>query len=281
MGKPATLRLSSGLFRFSGFQLLVSLGVLLVALPFLDQTPRGALFEGFLMTLVLLAAVFAVGGRRKTFITALALVIPVVITKWLDHLWPGIVPIELVATMAMVFLAYIALQLLRFVLTTPRVDGEVLCSAAATYLVLGMVWAYGYALVAHAAPEAFAFTRIDPRKNDAVRGPVFQLLHAHHGRLRRHRPHIQNRANIGHGRSDDGNVFRHDSNCPPGRALFDQFRGLGHRTRGPLMSNAPHMTIGANVIHAREGALADCGSPPPVWSRVSSLHCRRPTHRGR
>jgi Ion channel len=163
VGIKMKLPTSEGIFRLSGAQLLIALTILLVALPFLDETPNGALVEGILMTVVLLSAVAAVGGRRASFIAALVLVIPAVVTKWFDQFRPGLLPSEIHLLAAMVFLIYIIAHLLRFILRTPHVTGEVLCSAAATYLLLAMLWAFAYTILARINPDAFAFNvKADP-----------------------------------------------------------------------------------------------------------------------
>ena len=137
-------------------------------MPFLDETPNGASIEGILLTLVLLSAVVAVGGRRKSFVAALLLVIPAVVTKWIHHFWPGLLPPETQTVAAMVFLAYIVAHFLWFILHTPHVTGEVLCSAVATYLLLAMLWAFAYAIVSHIDSGAFAFNvKADPHPSMA------------------------------------------------------------------------------------------------------------------
>ena len=45
---------------------------------------------------------------------------------------------------------------LRFILRSPRVNSEVLCAAVATYLLLGLLWASAYALVARLIPGSFS-----------------------------------------------------------------------------------------------------------------------------
>jgi voltage-gated potassium channel len=85
------------------------------------------------------------------------------VTKWVHHFRPELLRPEIQTVAAMVFLAYIIAHLLRFILRTPRVTGEVLCSAAATYLLLAMLWAFAYTLIARMNPDAFAFNvKIDP-----------------------------------------------------------------------------------------------------------------------
>jgi hypothetical protein len=80
--------------RLSVAHFLTALGLLLAALPFLDRLRYGDLIETMLMTLVLLSAVLAVGGRRSTLIIAALLVMPAVVSKWIDHFRPDAVSRE-------------------------------------------------------------------------------------------------------------------------------------------------------------------------------------------
>src|SRR5947209_2052274 len=63
-----------GVRRLSVAHFLLAEVVLLVTVPFVDQLHDGDLIESALFTLVLLMAVMAVGGRRKTLVTAAVLV---------------------------------------------------------------------------------------------------------------------------------------------------------------------------------------------------------------
>ena len=53
--------------------------------PFVDQFRGGTLVEAVLMTLVLLSAVLAVGGRLRTLIWAVVLVMPALVTRWVNY----------------------------------------------------------------------------------------------------------------------------------------------------------------------------------------------------
>ena len=76
MAAKLPLPIPEGIFRLSGAQFLSALAILLVAMPFLNETPNGMLMEGGLLTIVLLSGVAAVGGKRSSFIVAVLLVIP-------------------------------------------------------------------------------------------------------------------------------------------------------------------------------------------------------------
>src|SRR5262249_42596923 len=94
---------SVGVRRLSVVRFLFALVVMLVLLRFTDQFPNGELVESVLLTLVLLSAVAAVGGRRRTLIAAAVLVLPAVMSKWIDHFWPGVIPQGFTAAAAIVF----------------------------------------------------------------------------------------------------------------------------------------------------------------------------------
>jgi hypothetical protein len=158
MGTNGSKSRYEGLYRYSVAHFLVALVVMLATVPLVDEIIGGEIVESVLVTLVLLSAVIAVGGRRRALLLGALLVAPALISKWLDHIWPGHVPRAFTQAAAIVFLAFVTFRLLLFILTAPRVDSEVLCAAVAVYLILAFIWAFAYALVAGLNPKAFAFT---------------------------------------------------------------------------------------------------------------------------
>jgi Ion channel len=152
-GPPA----QEGARRLSVVHFLIALVVLLVSVPFLDQVENGELIEAALITLVLLSAVLAVGGRRRTLIAAAVLVTPAVVGRWVDHVRPDAIPREVTLVAAMVFVAFVVVHLLGFIRRGPWVNAEVLCAAVATYLMLAILWTFAYTLVARLVPNSFVF----------------------------------------------------------------------------------------------------------------------------
>jgi len=142
-------------FRYSGVELLLALGLLFLVTPFVEELPRGQLVESILLTVVMISAVLAVGGRRRTLIIALLLLGPAVLAKWINHLKPEIIPPELFMGVSVVFFLFVIAQLLRFILLAPRVDANVLCAGISGFLMLGLLWMPAYLLVAQMSPGAF------------------------------------------------------------------------------------------------------------------------------
>jgi len=157
--RPAVLiSRHEGVLRFSGVQFLLALILLIVTGPFIDQLEYGMLIESVLITLVLFSALLAIGGRRSTLIRGSVLVIPALVGKWVNYFRPDLAPPEIFLGAGVLFTGYVVLHLFTFILRAPRVNVEILCTAIANYLLLGLLWSFGYLLIARVNPDAFIFS---------------------------------------------------------------------------------------------------------------------------
>jgi hypothetical protein len=141
--------------------------VFLVTVPFINDLAVSALVESVLVTLLLVSAVTAVGGRRKTLIIAVVLVAPALLGKWLQHLGSDLWSATVTDAAAIAFVAFVIGHLFRFILLAPRVNNEVLCAAVAAYLMLGILWAFAYLLLSRLDPRAFLIAA-EPGRGRAV-----------------------------------------------------------------------------------------------------------------
>jgi voltage-gated potassium channel len=148
--------LPSGFFRYSAIELLVALVLLLVTAPLVQDLPGGDLVEAVLVTGVMVSAVLAVGGRRRSFIVAVLLVTPALAGKWINHFRPSVVSPFVYLVPATLFFVFVVAQLIRFILRAPRVDANVLCAGLAGYLLLGLLWTPLYLAAWRWNPTAFA-----------------------------------------------------------------------------------------------------------------------------
>jgi cytosine/uracil/thiamine/allantoin permease len=147
--------LRAGLNEFSVRHFLIALVLLLSATPFVVELEWGKTLEAVLLSVVLLTAVPAVGGRRRSLMLASLLVVPALVLTWLHHAQPDFVSRDVAIVPAVAFAIFVVLQLLTFIMRAERVNSEVLCAAVATYLMLGLVWAMAYELVWVVAPDSF------------------------------------------------------------------------------------------------------------------------------
>lgn len=144
--------------RYSAIELLCALVLLFVFTPFIEELPQGAFIEVMLLTLVFVSAFFAVGARRSTRYVAGGLTLLAVAAKWLDHFFAPAFPPWVFPPIALLFVGFIIVHLVRSALETQQVDARVLCAAIAAYLFLGLFWTVAYLLVGRVSPGAFAFS---------------------------------------------------------------------------------------------------------------------------
>jgi len=146
------------LVRYSLRTFLAMLVLLIVIFPFVELMPHGILILSLLLTLVLLSALMAIGGRRGTLVWGFVLATPALIGKWMNYFRPDLMPPEIFLVAAALFCGFVVVNLLSFILRTPKVSLDVLCAAIADYLMLGLLWSFAYQLVAQILPDSFYYT---------------------------------------------------------------------------------------------------------------------------
>jgi hypothetical protein len=164
--------------RFSAGELLITLGLFFVCAPFVEEIKGGDLIVSILLSLVLLAAVLAVADRKYVLVIALALAIPAVVGRWINHFRPDLVHPAVFLVCGLVLMTFVVARLLRFILRASSVNTEVLCASIAAYLMLGLTWTMAYWLVDQLTPGgAFSFnTNAGTRSMNGFTGFYFSFI---------------------------------------------------------------------------------------------------------
>jgi len=165
-----------GLLRHSVAWFLAALVLFFVTSPFVEALEYGRFIESATLTVVLVAAVLAVGGRRRTLVLASLLLAPVVLLRWIHHfrLDEGTYQFFIAAFLA--FIGFVIFHFLRFILRSPTVNSEVLCAAVATYLLMGLLWSAAYAFVARLDHGAFGGLPADSQPLHGFAALYFSLI---------------------------------------------------------------------------------------------------------
>jgi hypothetical protein len=156
IGKRAWVAGKIGLFRFSAAQLLASLALLCCGYAFLELLPGGDIIASVMLTLVLFSAVLAVGLRRQQLLISIALGLPPLVTEWLRHASPGLLPPWLSDVSVLAFIVYSAIKILSAILRAQKVDQEILCAGASVYFLMILAWSFAYRVSADVNPGAFS-----------------------------------------------------------------------------------------------------------------------------
>ena len=150
------VRRSFGRLRF--FWLLTALLLLVVLGPVVEDTRlgRGALLV--LFALLLLASAHVASERRAGLIAAVCLAAPWAVLMGLRPFADDAVNILVTDGLAIGLLLYTLGQLLHRIVTVEKSNFDILCGAAAIYLLMGVVWGVWFRFIETLAPGSFALT---------------------------------------------------------------------------------------------------------------------------
>ena len=164
--------------QLSGAELLIALIVLFVSFPFVETLRAGGMIKSILLTLVLVSALLAIAGHGRILTIAAIMAAPALAARWINQYRPDLMPPEVFLIFAIVFVAFVIGNLLRFVLQARSISTEVLCAGISTYMLLGLLWTFAYWLVAELSPGAFSFnvaSEADPSMK-GFNGLYFSLI---------------------------------------------------------------------------------------------------------
>ena len=141
--------------------LLVTLALFFFSLPILAELfparyPRitHVIFT-VLFVLSLLAAEFAVSRTQRSTRIAAFLAVPSIlihtINQYVDHVTLSAIS----HLVSIVFLGFITTAVLAFLFRQDRVTHDTICAALCVYLLMGVLWAILYSLIAHVEPRSF------------------------------------------------------------------------------------------------------------------------------
>lgn len=145
------------------FALLLSILFLFVIAPVIAIFPDGAMIMNIVAAIVLMAATYALVGRKRLFAAALALCAISIVATWLLLItktrWAAIFSHSCVV----VLISYFCVTILNYVLRGSRITLDKIFAAVCVYLLIGYAWTFAYALVEELQPGAFvALSPISP-----------------------------------------------------------------------------------------------------------------------
>lgn len=146
-----------GLWRFSSVELLGLLVLFIFGLPFVEDIPGADFVEPTLLTLLLISALLAIGGRRKVLISGMLLLAPVLLFRWTTHLSPELLSPVAFLGFGLLFVGFVIVKMLRYILRASQVNAEVVCAGISVYLLIGLMWGLIYKLLGDMNPNSFSF----------------------------------------------------------------------------------------------------------------------------
>lgn len=154
------------------FWLFAALLMLVTIVPLLPHTTGARIFANAVNLLILLAAIAAVGRSTASFAIGVLLAVPTIVLQLLGITWfdPHYLALSWMFGGAFYFATIVFL--LAYVFSREAMTADKLYGAAAAYLMLGVLWAYLYAITQHFFPGSFA-----EGGNVASQVPLVDLLY--------------------------------------------------------------------------------------------------------
>lgn len=149
-----------GVWKFSSVELLAMLILFIVSMPFVEDFSLGKIIEPVLLTMLLVSALLAVGGRRRVLVSGLLLLVPAVIFRWTHHLSPELLSPIAFPVFGLVFIGFVIVNILRFIMRASHVSAEVVCAGISIYLLIAIMWAMLYKLLGDIDPTSFYFANV-------------------------------------------------------------------------------------------------------------------------
>ena len=146
--------------------MLVSLSLLIVIGPFIDEFTRLDYIKDIFFTAILIFGVSSVSYRKHAVAFALCLVIPIFLITWSNKIivMPGLLLFS--DFLAILFFLFLIITILAHISRQDEVTREVIYGAIIVYLLIGIMWAFVYKIMEFLHPGSFNIPDIldsDPR----------------------------------------------------------------------------------------------------------------------
>ena len=147
---------SFGRLRF--FWLLVALLLLIVLGPVAEVTGLGGVTLLILFSLLLLASAYVASERLWGLIAAVGLAVPWAVLTWFQPFASDVANALVADGLAISLLLYTLGLLLHRIVAVKESNFDILCGAAAVYLLIGVVWGVWFRFLETLMPGSFVLT---------------------------------------------------------------------------------------------------------------------------
>ena len=144
-------RIRIGRFLF----LLLSLGLMFVVRPFLEEFAGLHLFMEIFFTVVLFSGIYAVSWHKRIFYTAMVIAFPALVVEWSGLFVSMPVLAFLGQVLGAIFYFFVGAVILSYLFKKDLVTGDMIIGSICVYLLIGMMWACIFSILATVQPGCF------------------------------------------------------------------------------------------------------------------------------
>jgi voltage-gated potassium channel len=156
--------------------LLLSILLLFVIGPVVEDLPQGTVIMNALGVLVLAAGLYALRARRSLFTAAIVLSLISIIGTAVVHMTHQEWAAAFAYGCIIVLVVYFAVVILAYVLRGTAVTMDKIFAAVCVYLLIGFAWTFAYALIDALQPGSFVIHAIGNSAQYIVRTREFRYF---------------------------------------------------------------------------------------------------------
>ena len=136
--------------------LLIILLLTIIISPILDENRILTIVFDIALSLILIVGCFTVSRYKFTPWVAMILAIPMLLSTWSTQFGLNTPQLQIVGNISgSAYFALLSVTILGFIFTTRSVNGEIISAALVVYLLLGVLWGFGYNLIDLLHPGSF------------------------------------------------------------------------------------------------------------------------------
>ena len=147
--------LKSYLFQKRFLFLLILLLTLIVVVPFIGDYSGLRIVVDISATGVFIAAMYAISEKKHQLIIALFLVVPTILTLWMNYFTSGKWALAASEICGILFFGFAIVIIVNYIRRQRDVTTEIIFAAVVVYLLMAMLWADLYRLLETFTPGSF------------------------------------------------------------------------------------------------------------------------------
>jgi len=138
--------------------LLTAILSMIIGSPFIDDIFQYRVIPDIFITIIFIFGIYAISRKKMHVYIALGLAIPMFSGIWSFHLYGNLKLLVLGQLFAVLFTGSVIILLINFIINEKEITREVIFTAVVVYLLMAMMWAYLYMILAYFHPGSLSIS---------------------------------------------------------------------------------------------------------------------------
>jgi voltage-gated potassium channel len=138
--------------------LLAAILSMIIGSPFVYDIFHYRVIPDIFITIIFIFGIYAISRKKMHIYIALGLAIPMFSGIWSFHLYGSLKSLVWGQLFAVLFIGFVIILLLKFIINEKETTKEVIFAAVVVYLLMAMMWAYLYMILAYFYPGSLSIS---------------------------------------------------------------------------------------------------------------------------